>query len=874
MFTAVFDFIFSASLLAQGSLSSSGSRSTNSLASQAASPTIFDSLLNSLPVILFVIGFIFFIVLIVLLVFRLFRGRNVLPKSLNMVTLLVMVPKIKKMDANAADDEPQREEKDLIGIAEQMFASLSAVYERNRKFMARILGKDHLGFEIVSAKGEIRFYVTAPRHIAEFVEKHIHAQYPKAHIEMKGEYNIFNQGYAVVGGELRFKKKDYFPVKTYKNLETDSLNAIANALSKLEKDEGAAIQILARPASGKWSRKGSQIARQMVQGKGYEEVTAGALVRGAHSFGKMVSDAGTGQHSPDEETRRLTQQEEETVNAIEAKANKIAYESVVRVLASAQTQERAEMHLDNILGSFQQFSWPAMNSFFFKSVNSRKIVVDFVFRYFSRRKKMILNTEELASIFHFPTKYNETPNILWLTSKKAPAPQNVSPEGALLGNNEYRGVKTPIKISRKDRLRHMYVIGKTGSGKSTLLENLALHDIHNGDGVCVVDPHGDLIENILLGIPKERAEDVVIFEPFNLERPMGLNMLEFYTDEQKDFVVQEMIAIFYKLFPPEMIGPMFEHNMRNVMLTLMADPAGGTIVEIPRMFTDDDYQKQKVAHVQDPVVRSFWENEMANTSDFHKSEMLGYLVSKVGRFVENAMMRNIIGQPKSAFSVRDIMDNQKILLVNLSKGKTGEVNSDLLGLIIVSKIQMAAMARADMPEAQRKDFYLYIDEFQNYTTDSIATILSEARKYKLGLTVAHQYIAQLTGDGAGQNTAIRDAIFGNVGTMVVYRVGVDDADTFAKEFHPIFDANDVLNIEKYHAYAKLMIDGTASAPFNMEIPAPKSMTGGNPELANAIKELSRLRYGRDRSEVEKEILERSQVSKQKTSQNPSMEPNF
>lgn len=864
MFGQVF---FSVAMAQSNSLPS---RSATSTQSTGASSSLIDVVLEVMPLVLFIVGIVLCITLIVWLVAFFLRRRNFLPKSLNTVTLLVTVPKIKKMDASVSDDEPQKEEKDLIGIAEQMFASLSAVYERNRKLSARFFGKDHLGFEIISSKGEIRFYVTAPRHIAEFVEKHIHAQYPKAQIELKGEYNIFNQGYSVVGGELYLKKKNYFPIKTYKNLETDPLNAIANAFSKLEKDEGAAIQILARPASGKWAKKGNQIARQMVQGKGYEEVTAGVLVRGARSVGKMVSSA-SGQQPQEDESRRLTQQEEETVNAIEAKANKIAYETSVRVLASAQTEERALMQLENILGAFQQFAWPSMNAFFYKKINPRKITIDFVFRYFSRRKKIILNTEELASIFHFPTKYNETPNILWLTSKKAPPPQNVSPDGALLGYNEYRGVRTPIKISRKDRLRHMYVIGKTGSGKSTLMENLALHDIHNGDGVCVVDPHGDLIENILLSIPKERAEDVVIFEPFNLERPMGLNMLEYYSEEQKDFVVQEMIAIFYKLFPPEMIGPMFEHNMRNVMLTLMADPKGGTIVEIPRMFTDDDYQQKKVAFVKDPVVRSFWENEMANTSDFHKSEMLGYLVSKVGRFVENAMMRNIIGQPKSAFSVRDIMDNQKILLVNLSKGKTGEVNSDLLGLIIVSKIQMAAMARADIPEAQRKDFYLYIDEFQNYTTDSIATILSEARKYKLGLTVAHQYIAQLTGGSGGQDTAIRDAIFGNVGTMVVYRVGVDDSDTFAKEFHPVFDGNDVLNIEKYHAYSKLMIDGTASSPFNMEIPPPASMTGGNPALANAIKELSRLRYGRDRVEVEKEIMERSQIDKPQKKQNPSME---
>ncbi|MBU1119405.1 type IV secretory system conjugative DNA transfer family protein [Patescibacteria group bacterium] len=820
---------------------------------------------GTLYVILYLLFVLVVLVIAVLIFLHLMRKRNMLPRSLNTVTFLVTVPKIKSMQKGDGDEEPQKEEKDLISIAEQMFASLSAVYVYNKGLRPLLLGKDHLGFEIVSTKGEIRFYVTTPRRISEYVEKHIHAQYPKAQIDVAGEYNIFKEGYQVAGAVFKLKKKNYFPIKTYKYLETDPLNAITSALSKFGKDEGGAIQILARPAAGKWAKTGNKIAREMMQGKGYDEVTAGGLVKGIRSFGKTMQGVTQTQQErmqqgqqPYDDSRRLTQLEEETVKGIEEKANKLVYEVVIRVLASSQTKERANLLLENIVGAFQQFSSPSMNSFYRAKESLRKLILNFVFRYFNNSKKIILNTEELASLFHLPTKYNETPNILLLTSKKAPPPLNVSKEGILIGNNVYRGVKTEIKIDRKDRLRHMYVIGKTGGGKSTLMENLAVQDIQNGDGVCVVDPHGDLIENILLNIPKERVDDVVIFEPFNLERPVGLNMLECYQEEQKDFVVQEMIAIFYKLFPPEMIGPMFEHNMRNVMLTLMANPEGGTIVEIPRMFSDEDFQKQRVSFVKDPVVRAYWEQEMAKTSDFHKSEMLGYLISKVGRFVENEMMRNIIGQTKSGFNVRDVMDNNQILLVNLSKGKTGEVNSDLLGLIIVSKIQMAAMARADIPEEQRKDFYLYIDEFQNYTTDSIATILSEARKYKLGLTVAHQYIAQLTtGEGGKQDTTIRDAIFGNVGTIISYRVGVDDAETFSREFHPVFDENDVMNIEKYNAYAKLMIDGTASKPFNMEIPMPFSMLGGSREQAEAIKQLSRMKYGRDRVEVEEEISKRA-----------------
>ena len=342
-------------------------------------------------------------------------------------------------------------------------------------------------------------------------------------------------------------------------------------------------------------------------------------------------------------------------------------------------------------------------------------------------------------------------------------------------------------------------------------------------------------------------------------------MLEADTAEEADFAVQEMIAIFYKLFPPEMIGPMFEHNMRNVMLTLMADKEyPGTIADIPRMFTDKKFQEYKLKKVTDPVVRAFWEKEMAKTTDFHKSEMLGYIISKVGRFVENAMMRNIIGQPKSGFNFREIMDNQKILLVNLSKGKTGEVNSSLLGLIIVSKLQMAAMSRANLAEEERKDFYLYIDEFQNFITDSIATILSEARKYKLNLILAHQYIGQLVEKG---DTKIKDAIFGNIGTLIAFRIGVEDAEIIAKQLAPVFSEYDVVNIARFNAYVRLLIDNTAGKAFNMSTYPP---TLGSAEIAGKIKELSRTKHGRDKGSVEKDILGRTRLGESIESPSPSI----
>jgi len=411
----------------------------------------------------------------------------------------------------------------------------------------------------------------------------------------------------------------------------------------------------------------------------------------------------------------------------------------------------------------------------------------------------------------------------------------------------------------------MYILGRTGVGKTEVMKYMAVQDIANGEGLCIIDPHGDFIEDVLPHVPKSRAEDVILFDPFDTERPMGLNMLEVTHDSHKDFAVQEMISIFYKLVTdPAMLGPMFEHNMRNAMLTLMADEQHpGTLVEIPRIFTDTEFQKYKVSKLNDPVVKAFWEKEMAKTSDFHKSEMLGYLVSKVGRFVENSMMRNIVGQSKSSFNFREVMDSGKILLVNLAKGKVGEMNAKLLGLIIVSKIQMAALSRADQPEDERRDFYLYVDEFQNFITDAFSSILSEARKYKLNLIIAHQFLAQLQ-QGAGAHGAassdLRDAVFGNAGSMVSFRIGVEDAEIMAKEFAPTFNEFDLLNVDRYNAFVKLMINGTASKPFNMATyPLPKA-TAEQRQTAEAIRQLSRLKFGRPRNEVEAEILEASQIA--------------
>jgi hypothetical protein len=811
-----------------------------------------------------------------------YHTKHIIPRTMDWVFLEILMPKegTDEKDKQRSDEE----KKNLIAIAEQLFTTLSESGE-SKGWLA---GKDYYSFEIACTDKKISFYINCPRHLQQLVEKQIQAQYPHAFIEEIKGYNPFIKNGQLEVEELQLSKQYVYPFRTYKNMESDPLNSLTNAMSKLLENEGAAIQFIVSPAGTGWQGKPRHMALEIQQGKNPEYVEKGKFARfvsgllsgiGSALAGKTTSNQQGGRSSHDLSGMyspiQLTPMQQEIVKKLEEKASRPGYKVNVRVVTSSGIPGNAKLHMRNILSAFLQFNVPPFNGFKAMKIDKSQLLKDFIFRIFrDRGSKGIMNTEELSSLWHLPTPFIETPNVKWLTSKKAPPPINIPTEGVLLGKNVYRGQETPIRMARDDRRRHSYILGRTGGGKSVLLANMAIQDIKNGEGICVVDPHGDLVQDILARCPKERAEDIIVFEPFDMDRPIGLNMLEVDSEEQKDFAVQEMISIFYKLVTdPAMLGPMFEHNMRNAMLTLMADEEHpGTITDIPRIFTDMDFQKYKVSKVKDPVVRLFWEKEMAKTSDFHKSEMLGYLISKVGRFVENAMMRNIVGQSKSGFNFRKVMDEGKVLLVNLSKGRTGEINAKLLGLIFVSKIQMAAMSRADIPEDKRRDFYLYVDEFQNFITDAFASILSEARKYKLNLIIAHQYLGQLeqaAGAAGAGSKDLRDAVFGNAGTMVTFRTGAEDAEVLSKEFAPTFNEFDLVNIDRYNTYIKLMINGTASKPFNMATNALPN--NGNDQLAQAIRQLSRLKYGRARSEVESELLEAGQVAESMSAGLPSIE---
>lgn len=767
-----------------------------------------------------------------------------LRSSLGMSLFLVQMPRYEQKE-----DEKQRQAdffKSLIGKASQLYSAFSHIRAKN--FLDAFLhGHPRVVLELSSPSNEeeIGFYIAIPKRLEGEIQKAIHGAYSEAHIQKVVEdYTIFASENENAASRVTLEENEFLPIRTFQEFDADPLGQIASTLSKVPHYKGASLQIVITPCEKSWYKKGKIIIEQLKKGKPFYQAKRGSLPTFNELRGKQ------------EDQKDAPPVDNEAVEGVLKKISRPAFYTNIRLVASAPTIEEAKGILQELEQPFFQFNLPKHNGFKVQEISSytlKRFLYNFSFRNFSRDYQLVLNADELASLFHFPYPGFVLPGLKSTSSKEIPLPTALASQGVLaLGEGIYRGEKKPVYFaSVDDRRRHMYLIGQTGTGKSQFLREMIRQDIEEGKGVGVIDPHGELIEDTLSNIPKNRIDDVVVFEPFEMDRPQGLNMLEWDTPDQKDFAVQEMIAIFMKLFPPEVIGPMFEHYMRNAMLALMADKNNpGTLVEIPRIFTDDEFMEDRLEAVEDPVVRSFWIKEWKQTTGQSRSDMLGYVVSKVGRFIENEMMRNIIGQSRSSFDLSKIMNEGKIFLANLSKGKTGEVNSSLLGLILVSKMQMAAMRRADMPQEQRRDFFLYVDEFQNFTTDSIATILSEARKYRLSLVLAHQYIAQL-------DEKIRNAAFGNVGSIGCFRISQEDADIMEKQFQPDFTRFDLINLPNRQMVLKLLVNGAVIPSFKMKT---MDIKVGDYAQVEAIRKLSHLTYGRDKRLVQKEIIERSRLT--------------
>ena len=778
-----------------------------------------------------------------------FKEGTPLYKSLDMTLFEITLP--------PPQDEADKSKgfKEFIGAMEQFYAGMQSIApDKNNS-------KEYyftLEIALSSESDEVVVYAAIPnKHISLF-EKQLSAFYRDSKIrEVTDDYNIFNENGASVGAYASFTERPVMPIKTYDNIDHDPMNTILNVFSKLKKQgEGAAIQLVVAPAGNRFIEQFHIILDDVKDGMSVKHA-ADNFYKFNRALIKASKDIIFGYQKEEEKNdknmkgRRAVDQ-----GAAEKIGNKVKstiMASNIRVIASAESYDRAEAILKEIESSFNQFTEAASNSFFFEKMSGsslKKLFHDFSFRSFANDKILPMNLKELASVFHFPVGVASQPQLKEAKSGIAPAPVEIGGEGIILGVNSYRGRDTEIHLSREDRMRHFYVIGQTGTGKTNIMLNMITQDIKNGDGCCYIDPHGTDIQTILSRIPKERMDDVIYFDPAYTARPMGLNMLEYDPayPEQKTFVVNEMMGIFNKLFDMKIGGgAMFEQYFRNSAFLVMEDPeSGSTLLEITRVLGDKEFRDMKLAKCKNPIIKQFWVSAEQTTGDQSLANFVPYISSKFDNFISNDIMRPVVLQQNSVFNFRKIMDEKKILLVNLSKGRLGDINANLIGLVLVGKIQMAALSRVDMFGKPMNDFYLYIDEFQNVTTDSIASILSEARKYRLSLNIAHQYINQL-------EDKIKNAVFGNVGSMAVFRVGTEDATFLEPKFKPIFNAHDITKLDNYNAYINMLVNGQPVKPFNLKTLPPET---GHPEIVDALKELSYIRYGQDRKTVEAEIMSR------------------
>lgn len=778
------------------------------------------------------------------------RKKAYYKHTLNTVFLRVILPK-KDSDLDSKK-ETTKDFKEMVWLMEQLLSSLKSTH--SWKLLKKILGQDIMTFEYLAHENEIYFYVSCAKNYKKLIEKQINGYYPDAIVEETKELNIFENRNAFSTTYLHTAKHYAYPIRTYQKLESDPINNITNAFSKLDEDQSAAVQILLKPIWDDWQWKSTKISSKMMHSKSSNfSLNPLKILLGFIEIFISKNE----EKSPQNENNSsaLTQ---ERAKIVDEKDDKTGYEVVIRIITTGNNKNDTNTELTNIISSFSQFSYPELNKFTFSLYHSeRALIKNYIYRYFKKPfwiKKMILNTEELASLFHFPhIRYNETPEIKWQNFKVVKAPNSIPKDGLLLWENYHRGIKKEIRIRTEDRFRHFYIIGQTGTGKSSTMQALARQDFTNGNGLAIMDPHGDLVKDLLPFIPRERADDVIVFDPSDEQRPIWINLLE-AKPEERDMIAQDANNMMIKLFWNEIFGPRLQDYFLNGCLTLMEYPQGWALTDIIRLFTDDDFQKDHVRNVKNPIVKAWWEKTFANMGQREKQEIIPYFAAKFSGFITNKMMRNIIGQTKSSFNFAEAMQQNKIILMNLSKGLIWDLNSQLLGMIVVSKIQTAAMQRQRMAKEERKDFFLYIDEFQNYVTPSIESILSEARKYRLGLVLAHQYLGQLEQSNALTKSSLnlKNAIFGNVWSVMSYKVGPEDGEFMAKYFQPTFSDSDLINMDKFKWVMKLAVENQPTTPFSI-IPTNPYLESGDPKIAKALIELSRLKYGRDQAFVSKEI---------------------
>lgn len=772
-------------------------------------------------------------------------------RGLKMVTMYIHIPPASDdLETNGRDERDVTGE--VISQAQVMYNILASTITKG--FKSKIYGQRHISLEIVAHEGLVHYYAVVPTVLVDVIQQAVSAAYPSARLEEIEDKNIFSQVGKISGtsgGEFTLKKNFAYPISTYEESKRDASRALLDALSSATKEDGIALQLLIRPAQSGWTKSAIYSANKIKKDKGQKGNSLSGIIDAKGLLGALWKPPEAGEAKP--EDKQLTALEQSIVESIEEKTRHPGYETLIRVIVSSGTPERSQSLLKNIVSAFSLFDSSTNNGFKFSNAKDlEELATAYIFRFFPQGvTQNVLNSVELATIFHLPDQKNiPTSQIQRQMAKQVDGPTQTMEEGLLLGYNEFRGNKKQIRLNDNDRRRHAYVIGQTGTGKSKLLENLAFQDMMDGKGFAFIDPHGDSVEELIGMVPRERVEDIIYFNPGDMENPVGLNLFEFDNQDQQDFLIQESISMLYKLYDPGhtgIVGPRFESWFRNAAKTVMSDPAGSSFLDVQQVFLDPSFADLKLKYVTDRTVLDFWNKEMAQMPESAKGEILGWFASKFGAFLSNEMMRNVIGQTKSGFDLREIMDKKKILLVNLSKGQTGELNSQLLGMIFVMKFQAAAMSRVNIPEDQREDFSLYVDEFQNFATESFETILSEARKFRLNLILANQFITQLT-------DRIRESIIGNVGTIISGRIGITDADLLEKKFAPTFDAEDLTKLPNYQTITSVMINGVPSAAFSMSLLPPLGTS--NNQLRDAVKRLSAAKHGRPRAQVEQEIFAR------------------
>jgi hypothetical protein len=753
--------------------------------------------------------------------------------------------KLKKKDRNKKATDgvlmevrvPRNNESE-IGVAEKMFANLYGIGGKGEGIAEIFSVNNSVSFEIVGLPGEIRFFVHCPRKLADLVEKQILGSYQDADVAIVKQYNIFAPKSEIAYARLGLDEDPYCPIRVAEDFTGDPMANVLSTLSKMSENEGALVQIVVAPTDFNWQKNGEKFVQKVEN------------------------------NNSDPEKKKISVSQEK-MQAISKKVSKPGLMAEIRIITSAPDEGIAKMHLENIIGAFDQYSNPGVNKLKKKEIpkkDEKNFIYDVVYRRTPEDEKTVLNLEELAALYHFPNKDISTPNINWLLSKELIASNEISSDvnsknTIWVGNNHFRGKKKAICFQRDDRRRHSYILGQTGTGKSWLMVRMILQDIYNGDGVCFIDPHGQAAEMILERIPPDRAEDVIYFDAGDFERPFGINIMEYYNEQHKHQIVNSFIALLIRLFDPHnqgYAGPAFQQAVRNSMLTAMSKK-DSTLIEVVRILQDEEWvMSHWLPLIKDDLVRRYWTDQVAKTDKKTKSEALTYFISKFDKFTTNLAIRNIIGQSESSFDFREVMDSGKILIINLSKGKIGEENMSFLGLLLVQKMLAAALSREDIAEDDRRDFFFFADEFQNFATEEFNSILSEARKYRLNLTLAHQYIGQLPED-------IRNAVFGNVGSLFIFRCSSEDAEFLETPFESYISAMDIVNQGMGHCYVKLLNNGTYPSPFSLNtLYGPQYPESGfdlpvNKEVAGIVKEISRRKFGRDLNVVNDDIRTRSQL---------------